>query len=162
MPNVACLDMGIGIEVASDSDCLRIDIEAIGVVQVRQVVEEVAHAAAHIQYHFRRGWCQQLDHLPAHFVRRKELADLGLSLRLGIVVVRAVVRLAETMQAAHAGIAVIDIHGRNGAIAAVDGEEDLFVDLRTALRRNMLRDNRVIHVRSVLVVIARQTKLMQA
>lgn len=52
LPDVAhCVDMGIGIEVAGDGDRLRIDVEAVDVMQVRQVVEEIAHAAAHVQHH---------------------------------------------------------------------------------------------------------------
>ena len=147
LPDVARLDMGIGIEVAGDGDRFRIDVETVGVMQIRQVVEEITHPAAHVEDHLRGRGRQQPDHLPAHLVRREELADFGLFLGFGIVVIGGIVRLPQSVQAADAGITIIDARGRNVVLTAVDSEKDLLIDLGASLLRNMLRDNRVIHGR---------------
>ena len=51
---VAFLDMGFRVEVSGNGHRLAVDVESVGIVQVGQMVEEVAHAAAHVKHHFRR------------------------------------------------------------------------------------------------------------
>ena len=47
------LDMCIGIEIPRNCHCLAVNVKAVGVVLVRQMVEEVTHTTTHIEYHFR-------------------------------------------------------------------------------------------------------------
>ena len=46
--------MGFRVEVSGNGHRLAVDVESVGIVQVGQMVEEVAHAAAHVKHHFRR------------------------------------------------------------------------------------------------------------
>lgn len=60
---VAFLDMCIRIEVSCHGNGLAVYVEAVGIMQVGQVVEEIAHAAAHVKYHFRGGGRKHIRHV---------------------------------------------------------------------------------------------------
>lgn len=102
---------------------------------------EIAHAAAHVKYHFRRGRTQHIHHVPAHFMRGEELSHLGLLLRFGVIVVIGKIGLPEVVQTSDAGIAVIDALRRNEVLAGVYGEEYLLVDFGTHTLRYLLGDD---------------------
>ncbi len=51
---VALLYVRIGVEVSCHRNRLGVYVKPVRVALVRQVVEEVSHAAAHVEYHFRR------------------------------------------------------------------------------------------------------------
>ena len=137
--------MCVRIEIPCNGDSLAIDIETVGVVPVGQVVEEVAHAAAHIKNHFRGSRRQYIDHLPAYLVRGEELSHLELFLGLGILVIAGKVGLPEVMQPADAGIAVVDALRGNQVLAGVYGKQDLLVDFSPLVLRYLL-GNDCIHI----------------
>ncbi len=87
LPYVAFLDMGFRVEVSGDSHCLAVNVKAVGVVQVGKMVEEVAHAAAHVEDHFRIDGRKHLHHIPAYFMRSEELSHLELFFGIGILVI---------------------------------------------------------------------------
>ena len=51
---VASFDMGLRIEVSGYRNSIGIDIETVGIVEIRKMVHEVADSATHIEYHLRR------------------------------------------------------------------------------------------------------------
>ena len=51
---VALLYVRIWVEVSCHRNRLGVYVKPVRVALVRQVVEEVSHAAAHVEYHFRR------------------------------------------------------------------------------------------------------------
>ena len=83
---------------------------------------EVAHAAAHVNNHFRGSRRQHIDHLPTYLVRSEELSHLELFLGLGILVVTGKVGLLEVMQPADAGIAVVYAFRGDQVFAGVYGK----------------------------------------
>ena len=52
LPDVAFLNMGVRVEVSCNSHRLTVYVETVGIMKVRQVVEEITHAATHIKNHF--------------------------------------------------------------------------------------------------------------
>ena len=129
------------VEVSCDSHRLAVYVEAVGVMQVGQVVEEIAHAAAHVKYHFRRGGRKHIRHVPAYFMRGEELSHLGFLLRFGVLVVIGKIGLPEVVQSSDAGIAVVDAFRRNEVLAGVYGEKYLLVDFGTHTLRYLLGDD---------------------
>ena len=127
MPDVAFLDMGIRVEIPCDGHRLAVDVETIGVVQVRQVVEEVAHAAAHIQNAFCCFGSCYFDNLAAKVVRREELPHLEFFLGLRIVVIISEIGLFEAVQTSEAGIAVEDRFPGYFPFILVNGFQDSLV-----------------------------------
>ena len=75
----------------------------------------------------------------------EELAHLEFFLGLGVLVVVGEVVLFQPVQAAYAGIAVVDGLRRQLSVALVDGEQDLFVVFRAFVLRNMLRNDGIAH-----------------
>ncbi len=93
---------------------------------VRKVVEEVSHAAAHVEYHLGRGRRQHIHYVSAYFMRGEELSHLILFLGLRVLVVIGKVGLFQVVQPADAGIAVVDALRRNQILAGVYGEKVSF------------------------------------
>ncbi len=89
--------MGIRIEILGDSNGFYVYVEAVGVVLVGQMVEEIAHTTTHIKYHFGCGGRKHIHHFPAHFMRGEELAHLKLLLCLCVFVVTGEIGLPEVM-----------------------------------------------------------------
>ena len=102
------------------------------------MVEEVAHAAAHVKHHFCRCRRKGLHHAPAYSVRGEELSHLELLLGLRIFAVAAEVRLFQVVQPADTGVAVVDAFLRDKVLAGVYGEKDLLVNLGTPVLRDLL------------------------
>ena len=44
--------MGVRVEVSCNSHRLTVYVETVGIMKVRQVVEEITHATTHIKNHF--------------------------------------------------------------------------------------------------------------
>ena len=149
MSDVAFLDMGIRVEILCDCNGFAVYIEAVGIVQIWQMVEEIAHAAAHVENHLGRGGIQHLHHIPAYFMRGKELSHLELLLCLGVLVVVGEVGLSEVVQPSDAGVAVVDAFCRNKVLAGVYGEKYLFVDFGPLVLWYLLGDDGV-HILSVV------------
>ena len=133
--------MRVRIEVSCHGNGLAVYVEAVGVMQVGQVVEEIAHAAAHVKYHFRGGGRKHIRHVSAYFMRGEELSHLGFLLRFGVLVVIGKIGLLEVVQSSDAGVAVVDALRRNEVLAGVYGEKYLFVDLGTHTLRDLLGDD---------------------
>ena len=123
--------MRVRIEVSCHGNGLAVYVEAVGVMQVGQVVEEIAHAAAHVKYHFRGGGRKHIRHVPAYFMRGEELSHLGFLLRFGVLVVIGKIGLLEVVQSSDTRIAVVYTLRRNHILTGVDGKENLLVDLCT-------------------------------
>ena len=138
LADVAFLDMGVRIEILCDGYSLSVYIETEGIMMVRQVVEEIAHAAAHVEYHLGRGRGQHVRHVPAYLMRGEELSHLEFLLRLRVLVVVGKVGLPQVVQPADAGIAVVDAFRRYKVLAGVYGEKYLFVDLDPPIMRYLL------------------------
>ena len=51
-PDVAFFDMGVRVEISGNGHSFSVYVETVGIMMIRQVVEEIAHAAAHVKYHF--------------------------------------------------------------------------------------------------------------
>ena len=141
--------MRVRIEVSRHADGFPVYVETVGVVLVGQMIEEIAHTAAHVKYHFRRGRTQHIHHVPAHFMRGEELSHLKLLLRFGVFVVIGEIGLPEVVKPSDAGVAVIDALRRNEVLAGVYGEKYLLVDLGTHTLRYLL-GNDGIHILSVV------------
>ena len=103
--------------------------------------EEIAHAAAHVKYHFRGGGRKHIRHVPAYFMRGEELSHLGFLLRFGVLVVIGKIGLLEVVQSSDAGVAVVDALRRNEVLAGVYGEKYLLVDFGTHTLRYLLGDD---------------------
>ena len=101
-------------------------------------VEEISHAAAHVEYHLGRGRGQHVRHVPAYLMRGEELSHLEFLLRLRVLVVVGKVGLPQVVQPADAGIAVVDAFRRYKVLAGVYGEKYLFVDLGPPIMRYLL------------------------
>ena len=139
------------VEVSGDGHRLAVYVEAVGVVRVGQVVEEVPHAAAHVKDHFRRCGGEGFHHVAAYPVRGEELSHLELLLGLGVFVVAGEVRLSEVVQSSDARVAVVDAFLRDEVLAGVYGEKYLPVDLGTPVLRYLLWYDGI-HVFTVLMV----------
>ncbi len=133
--------MGIRVEIPGNGHRLAVYVKTVGIMMVRQVVEEIAHAAAHVEYHLGRGRGQHIHHVSAYFMRGEELSHLILFLGLRVLVVVGKVGLFQVVQPANAGIAVVDALRRNQILAGVYGEKNLFVDLGPPVLRYLLRDD---------------------
>ena len=44
--------MGIRVEIPGNGHRLSVYVETVGIMKVRQMVEEITHAATHIKNHF--------------------------------------------------------------------------------------------------------------
>ena len=121
--------MGVRVEIPCNGHRLSVYVETVGVMMVRKVVEEVSHAAAHVEYHLGRGRRQHIHYVSAYFMRGEELSHLILFLGLRVLVVIGKVGLFQVVQPADAGIAVVDALRRNQILAGVYGEKNLLVDL---------------------------------
>ena len=141
--------MRVRIEVSRHADGFPVYVEAVGVVLVGQMIEEIAHTATHVKYHFGSVGRKHLHHIPAHFMRGEELSHLKLLLRFGVLVVIGEIGLPEVVKPSDAGVAVIDALRRNEVLAGVYGEKYLLVDLGTHTLRYLL-GNDGIHILSVV------------
>ena len=148
---VAFLDMSFRVEVSGNGHRLAVNVESVGIVQVGQMVEEVAHAAAHVKHHFRRCRRKGLHHAPAYVVRGEELSHLEFLLGLGVFMVAGEIRLPEVVQSSDSRVAVVDAFLRNEVLAGVYGEKDFLVDLGTPVLGNLLGYDGI-HVFSFLMV----------
>ena len=133
--------MGVRIEMPCNDHSLSVDVETVGVVQVRQMVEEIAHAAAHVEYHLGRGRGQHIHHVSAYFMRGEELSHLILFLGLRVLVVVGKVGLPQVVQPSDTCVAVVDAFRRDEVFAGVYGEKYLLVDFGTHTLRYLLGDD---------------------
>ena len=130
--------MGFRIEVSCNGYSPAVYVKAVGVMQVRQVVEEVAHSATHIKHHFRRGRGKDLHHAPAQFMRGEKLAHLEFFLGFRISVIAGKICLLEIVQSSDTCVAVVDALLRNEVLAGIDGKKDFLVHLGTLVPGNLL------------------------
>jgi len=121
------LDVGVGIEIFGHFHGVGIDVETVGIVGIGQIVEEVAHAAAHIQNAFCCFGSCYFDNLAAKVVRREELPHLEFFLGLRIVVIISEIGLFEAVQTSEAGIAVEDRFPGYFPFILVNGFQDSLV-----------------------------------
>lgn len=117
---------------------IGINIESVGVMPIRQMIEEITHAAAHVEYHFRRLRGKHPDHVAAYLVRCEELAHLELLLGLGILVVTAEIGTPQVMQPSDTGVTVVYALRRYGVLARIYAEEYLIVYLLPLFRWYLL------------------------
>ena len=139
-PQVALLDMGLRIEVAGYRHRIGIDVETVGIVEIRKMVHEIADSAAHIEDHLRRIGRREGDHAGAKVVRRKKLSHLELLFGPRIVVVRVEILSVESVQSSEPGIAVVDRFCRKLFRRGFQRCENRPVDLGALLLGDVLRD----------------------
>ena len=139
-PQVALLDMGLRIEVAGYRHRIGIDVETVGIVEIRKMVHEVADSAAHIEDHLRRIGRREGDHAGAKVVRREKLSHLELLFGPRVVVVRVEILSVESVQSSEPGIAVVDRFCRKLFRRGFQRCENRPVDLGASLLGDVLRN----------------------
>ena len=139
-PQIALLDMGLRIEVSGYRHRIGIDVETVGIVEIRKMVHEVADSAAHIEDHLRRIGRREGDHAGAKVVRREKLSHLELLFGPRVVVVRVEILSVESVQSSEPGIAVVDRFCRKLFRRGFQRCENRPVDLGASLLGDVLRD----------------------